>query len=209
MANCVAMEKMTENPSDETLMLQFAQGNAEAFEILLLKYQDEVFRFVYRFLKNKESAEEATQEAFINIIKAAPRYEPKAKFKTWMYRIVRNYCIDCLRRAKVRKTTSLDKPYGDQEGGATLLDRIVDPESDLETNIADQEIHAHLMGALDCLNPDQKEVFLMRENLGLAFHEIAEVLDVSTNTVKSRMRYALLSLKTILEKRLQPVRQLA
>ena len=195
--------------TDEALMLQFRNGNAQAFEKLLLKYQDEVLNYVYRFLGNREAAEEATQEAFINIIKAAPRYEPRAKFKTWMYRIVHNYCIDCLRRAKIRKTTSLETSLTSEPNGPTLFDTVSDKAENVEDQIANQEIHDRLMEALNQLNPDQREVFLLRENLGLAFHEIADLLNVSTNTVKSRMRYALSTLKQLLGKRLQPLRQLA
>lgn len=188
-------------------MREYQLGKAEAFAELLVRHQDSVFRYFYRFLKNREAAEEATQEAFFNIIRAAEKYEPRAKFTTWMFRIVHNYGVDCYRRNKLRQMTSLDEQRSGEEESVPMRDRVADTTVDLENETIDNEIHARLQEALEALNPDQREVFLMRENLGLQFDEIAKILNISTNTAKSRMRYALSGLKRMLTPKLQPIKQ--
>jgi RNA polymerase sigma-70 factor (ECF subfamily) len=199
---------MAPKDSDESLMIEFREGNAMAFQELCQRYQNGVFHYFLRFLGNRQAAEEATQEVFFNVIRAANRYEPKAKFSTWIYRIAHNYGVDCYRRNKIRKMASLDQPHS-ANSTSTLLDTIVDQNTNTEEETMDKEIHDTLTQALDALNPDQREVFLMRENMGLSFQEIAKVLGVSTNTAKSRMRYALASLKKMLQHKLQPLKQVA
>ena len=185
---------------DEPLMLLYKEGNANAFAELLQRHQQHVFGYFFRFLGNQQQAEEATQEAFFHVLRAAKNYEPKAKFTTWMYRIVHNYAIDCYRRNKLRRTTSLDQPAYGEDSNETVGDLVEAPEESQESSIIDQDLHDRLQAALQQLNPDQREVFLMREDQGMAFHEIADVLTVSINTVKSRMRYAIATLRKILEK---------
>jgi RNA polymerase sigma-70 factor (ECF subfamily) len=168
-----------------------------------------LWRFFHRFLGNAEAAEEATQEVFLKMIGAAKSYEPNAKFTTWMFRISHNYAIDCFRKGKLRKTVSLDQPISEESGPALFLDRIADQTAMVEEDLVNKELHDQLTQALEMLNPDQKAVFLMRENMNLAFHEIAEILNLSTNTVKSRMRYALAALRKILKPKFQPQKQVA
>lgn len=197
----------TSLPSDEELMLAFQRGHAAAFDTLLQRHEEAVLRYFVRFLGNRAQAEEAAQEVFLHVIRAAHRYEPRAKFSTWLYRIMRNYAIDCSRRLKHRRTQSLDQPIGPAEDDRRLGDVVsVDESEDIETETADREVREKLQKALETLNPDQREVFLMRENMGLAFHEIADVLHCSTNTVKSRMRYAISALRKQLIRDLRLIR---
>lgn len=198
--------KALEELRDEDLMLRYRAGEVDAFAALLHRHEDTVFRYFLRLLKNRQGAEEATQEVFFNIIRSANSYEPKAKFTTWMFRIVYNHGVDCYRRNRLRQMPSLDERRGvtDDNDGSTMLDRVSDDGPSAEEQTIDAELHARLDEALAAINPDQREVFLMRENLGLPFEEIARMLGISTNTAKSRMRYALIGLRKLLAPRLQP-----
>ncbi len=176
--------------SDENLMLAYQGGDRLAFETLLTRHKSGIYNFLYRFIGSKELAEEAFQEVFVRVIKSAENYSPQAKFTTWVYTIARNYCIDQSRKNRLRKVTSLDEK--DRENEMSLADKIPDEKANPADDIAANQMMGHLERILNEMNPDQKEVFLLRERQGLPFEDIAKVVGSSINTVKSRMRYALL-----------------
>lgn len=182
--------------TDEELMLSFQKGDTKAFEELVKRHRHGVYNFIFRFLGNKETAEEVFQEVFIKVHKASDRYSPNGKFTTWLYTIARNQCVDTFRRNKIREAMSLDAPFGEEE--ARLGDAI--PSEDIPPDVLSsaREIEGVLANALSKLNEDQREVFLLREKQGFKFEEIAEMTGVSVNTVKSRMRYALDGLRRAL-----------
>lgn len=188
---------MAPKRSDEDLMLAFQAGEVRAFEELIRRHQGGVFNFIYRFLGNREIAEEVFQESFIKVHQAADRYAPNGKFSTWLYTIVRNLCVDTFRRKKIRETMSLDARKDDDD--RSLADGIASDTIPADILSSAREIEHALELALAKLNEDQREVFLLREKEGLKFEEIAEVTGVSVNTVKSRMRYALEALKRALK----------
>lgn len=183
--------------TDEDLMVDFQGGDVRAFETLVLRHQKGVYNFIFRFLGNREVAEEVFQDAFIKVHQAAARYMPSGKFTTWLYTIVRNLCVDNFRRKKIREALSLDDRGPDDE--RCLGDSIASDETPPDVMSSALEIEGVLQMALQKLNEDQKEVFLLREKEGFKFEEIAEMTGVSVNTVKSRMRYALDSLRRALK----------
>ncbi len=178
-------------------MLAYQKGSSAAFETLFSRYQREIYNFIYRFLGNAQSAEEAFQEVFERIMRSAPSYTPQARFSTWLYTIARNYCIDTFRKKKLRKTVSLDESYGNAEEGSglSLGEKIQDVAPSPDQEVGGMELSEKLSTALKRINPDQREVFLLREKQGLPFDEISKIIGVSINTVKSRMRYALTALQ--------------
>ena len=184
--------------TDEELMLDFQKGDVKAFEEILKRHRHGVFNFILRFLGNRETAEEVFQEVFIKIHKAADRYLPNGKFSTWLYTITRNQCVDTFRRLKLRETMSLDGSGREEE--TKLVDTIASDTVAPDILSSAHEIQTVLELALEKLNADQREVFLLREKEGFKFEEIAEMTGVSVNTVKSRMRYALEGLKKTLKK---------
>lgn len=196
-------EGRIEDVADETLMSMYAQGTAEAFEVLLRRHERGVFNFILRSVNNRSRAEDLTQDVFFRVIKSAPKYKTSARFTTWLYTIARNICIDQSRRKANQLEVSIDKPIGrgaDEGKGRTLLDGVVSKQSASGgVEVVKQEFRDRLKAALDVLPEDQREVFLLREVSGLKFREIADVVGVPENTVKSRMRYALETLRGHLE----------
>lgn len=176
--------------SDENLMLAYQNGREDAFGILLSRHKKPLYGFLRRSLKNHEQAEEAFQEVFLKLVRHCADYKVTAKFTTWLYTLARNHCIDLARKARFRQYLSLDRGLEDEKTRATF-ERFLVSESSTDSESSVRELQEHLQAILEALNPDQREVFLLREFQGLAFDEIAKVTKVSTNTVKSRMRYAL------------------
>jgi RNA polymerase sigma-70 factor (ECF subfamily) len=187
--------------ADEALMLRYQGGDVRSFEILLTRHRKPVFNFILRYVRSRELAEDLLQETFLRVIKGAENYQRKAKFTTWLYTIARNLCVDQSRRAKHRKAQSLDAPLsrGDAENSGTLLDVVSGDELATDRKAVSTQLHATLHRAIDTLSDDQREVFLMREFLDMPFKQIADVVGVPENTVKSRMRYALEKLRLELD----------
>lgn len=186
------------NIADENLMALFQKGEKGAYEELYRRHKKSVYNYIVRYTGSEEESEELFQEVFIKIHRAAATYQPTAKFTTWLFTIVRNVCIDSHRRRRLRQTVSLDECAEDQT--RSLYDVIASEEPTPDSKSSDLEIGRILENALSQINADQREIFLMREKSGLKFEEIAEVLSISVNTAKSRMRYALEALKKYLGK---------
>ena len=191
---------MLRDEADEALMLLYQKGEVRAFEILLTRHRRPVFNFILRYVGSRDVAEDLLQETFLRVIKGADNYQRKAKFTTWLYTIARNLCVDRSRRQKHRKAQSLDQPIrNDGEGSGTLLDVVPDQQMSTDRKAVSQQLHETLHRAIAALSEEQREVFLMREFLDMPFKQIAEVVGVAENTVKSRMRYALEKLRLELD----------
>jgi RNA polymerase sigma-70 factor (ECF subfamily) len=184
-------EKRSNKQSDEELMQLYQRGEEYAFEVLYWRHQHGVYHFIRHFIGEGESyTEELLQDVFMKVVKSSTRYEPTAKFTTWLYQIVRNCCIDHLRKMKHRKTTSLSQPvHSDEEMVVESTIASVNPSPEKVAH--NRELAEVLKRAIDTLPEEQREVFLMREDLNLSFAEISELAGCPVNTAKSRMRYAL------------------
>ncbi len=186
--------------ADEVLMMHYQKGEVRAFEILLTRHRKPIFNFILRFVGSRELAEDLLQETFLRVIKGADNYRRKAKFTTWLYTIARNLCVDQSRRQKHRKAQSLDAPMSKSaDNSGTLLDVIAGEDMGSDRKAVSQQLHQTLHQAISTLSEEQREVFLMREFLDMPFKQIADVVGVAENTVKSRMRYALEKLRLELD----------
>ena len=185
--------------ADEDLMVRYQRGEVRAFEVLLGRHRKSVFNFILRYVGDKETAEDLLQETFMRVIKGAEAYKRQAKFTTWLYTIARNLCVDQTRRRKHRRHASLDAPMASEADSGTLLDVIPGNEMASDRKTVNKALYARLQGAIASLGEEQREVFLMREFLDMPFKQIAEVVGVPENTVKSRMRYALEKLRLDLD----------
>ena len=191
--------RMLDDAPDEDLMVQYQQGTVRAFELLLQRHRKPVFNFILRYVGDRETAEDLLQETFMRVIKGADAYKRQAKFTTWLYTIARNLCVDQTRRRKHRRHASLDAPMSASEESGTLLDVIPGSEMASDRKTVNKELHETMQRAIGGLSEEQREVFLMREFLDMPFKQIAEVVGVPENTVKSRMRYALEKLRLELD----------
>jgi RNA polymerase sigma-70 factor (ECF subfamily) len=192
MARDVRGNGVTGETTDELLMIRFQRGDRAAFAALVRRHQTALYNFSLRHLRVQAAAEDVVQDAFVRVVQNAADFKHEARFTTWLYTIARHLCIDQLRKREHRKHPSLDHGAAGEEGdGPTLGEKTADSRASVEREAAGSELKERIAKAVEELPDDQREVFLMREIANLPFKEIAEVIGVPENTVKSRMRYAL------------------
>lgn len=194
-ASTRAVEQGTE-PSDETLLAAYAAGDLRAFETLLVRYESRVYNVVLRMVKQPSTAEELTQDAFLKIIQRSSEFRGQSKFSTWLFTIARNLCIDHIRKMRHRRHRSLDAPV--HEEGGDMHERVAAQEPQVDRQAIRGQMQAAMEAAVAALPDDQREVFVLRQVQNMPFKDIAEMVGITENTAKSRMRYALERLKAAL-----------
>ena len=182
--------------TDEELLRRYHEGEVQAFGVLLERYRRPVYNFILRYLGDRNQAEDLLQEVFLRIVQGAGDFKGESKFTTWLYTIARNLCIDTARKMVFRRHASLDGTTPGEDGeGPSLMDRIPHGGAAVDREAIGKELQPQLALAVEALVHEQREVFVMREYLNLPFKEIASIVGVPENTVKSRMRYALEKLR--------------
>ncbi|HSC87329.1 MAG TPA: RNA polymerase sigma factor [Polyangiaceae bacterium] len=176
--------------TDEMLMIRYKRGDRAAFAELVRRYQTALFNFALRYVKRREAARDLTQEAFLRVVRRAGEFRHESRFSTWVYAILRNLCLDELRRYKHRDHASLDATRDD---GSAWIDKVPSTgvKDDAERGVEQERLRVGLSRAIDALPDEQREVFLLRQLGGIPFADIATITETPENTVKSRMRYAL------------------
>lgn len=179
--------------SDEELVKKYAQGDNEAFNVLLRRHQDRVYNYILRIIKNEEVANDIFQETFVKAIHTIRqgRYTESGKFPAWISRIAHNLIIDFYRQEKSENIYS-----GDLED-MDIFNRKDLCEETIEDIIIAEQIREDVKYLIDELPALQREVLIMRYYQGLSFKEIAELTNVSINTALGRMRYAILNMRRI------------
>jgi RNA polymerase sigma-70 factor (ECF subfamily) len=179
---------------EEALIKKAQKGDVTAFNRLVLHYQEAVYNVAYRIMGEPQSAEDATQEAFISAYNALNSFRG-GRFKSWLMRIATNACYDELRRRKRRPQTSLDNLMDENESFAYLRSAVDGPE------VAQQRLE--VMHAIeDCLRTlpdDQRITAVLCDVEGYDYQEIAGITGVSLGTVKSRMSRARARLRDCLQ----------
>ena len=191
--------------SDEELMISCSQGDPKAFAVLMRRYQARLTRYINRFVKNDDLAQDLTQETFLRAYRSRESYVPRARFAAWIYRIATNLCHDEFRRRRTSPTVSLNTSFtvqinekGDVEN-YELYEQLPDnsiPSPDME--IEKEEQRMRLRSAIESLSEKHRTVILMHVYRGMEYAEMAEQLGCSVGTIKSRMHYAIESLKQML-----------
>jgi len=159
-------------------------GETEAFELLVLEYQKNVYNVALRITGNAEDAADMAQEAFIKAFNSISSFKGDSRFSVWLYRIVSNVSVDFLRSKARRPSSSLS--IENEEGETVELeiaDESLSPEKLLETKLSSQAVRR----GLDSLPEDYRQILLLREIQGLSYDEIAQILDIEIGTVKSRI----------------------
>jgi len=185
--------------SDEALMERLAQGSHAAFEELLSRYEAPVLTFCYAFMRNREVAEDLAQETFVRVFRNSRRYQPVAKFTTWLYRIAANLCINELKKGKLRQTMSLDEPAGPDPEGSKIIDRVASEEGSPLSDVESQEVQQLIEKAIGHLPDDQRTTLIMVEYHHMPYQEIAEILGVTVSAIKMRVKRARETLREMLK----------
>ena len=179
---------------EPTLITSAQRGNIDAFNELVLAYQQQVYNLAYRILGDPASASDAAQETFISAFQNIGRFRG-GSFKSYLLRIVSNRCYDELRRHKRRPATSFED-FGDvdEDANPALINGGERPEEYAER----QEVARVIQAGIETLPPDQRITLALSDVEGLSYQEIAEMMDVSLGTVKSRLARARAKLRDYL-----------
>jgi len=184
-----------DDPTDEQLMHAYAGGDARAFEALYDRHALPVWRFVQRSVQNAALADDLVQDVWFSVVRHAPQYEARAKFRTWLFTLAHHRVVDHWRTHKSH--TSLD---AEGEDGSALAEMLA-AESGFgpERRLDSRELAQALLDALAALPDLQREAFLLQAEAGMSLAEIAQTTGVNTETAKSRLRYARARLRETLE----------
>ena len=181
-----------EKVDDQVLVRQVQRGDKLALDRLVDRYHGPLSQFLERMLGDPETAAEVTQEAFLRMIRALPRYQPKAKFSTWLYTIASNLARDELRRRHLRADRTVELEEADRT-----------PVAEPQLSVADQALarveRAEVRRALAELSPEHRTAVLLHYYNGFSYKEIAEISGCTIGTVGSRLHYAVKHLRRHLE----------
>jgi len=171
--------------SDIDLMLAVKGGDQEAFAELVTRHRNAVVNLAYRYLSNRADADDLAQEVFWKVYRARRRYEPSAKFTTWLFRIAANTCLNEVRNRKNRPTygaAALQGAGGDDDAAAHVADGArPSPDEALET----AELRAQVRAAIDDLPERQRLAILLNKFHGLGYEELASAMDMTVPGIKS------------------------
>ncbi|MEN9302186.1 MAG: hypothetical protein RL264_615 [Bacteroidota bacterium] len=185
--------------TDCSLIQSYINGNEKAFETLLLRHKDRIFRFVYLKVKDHAVANDIFQDVFVKIINTlkSGNYNEEGKFLPWAMRIAHNLVIDHFRReSKVRmlsESRSFDEEY-------SIFHRLASEEKNYLQQTSYEELESQMLTLIDYLPKAQREMVQMRIFQDMSFKEIAESENISINTALGRMRYALINIRKMIEK---------
>ena len=185
------------NLTDEMLVRLYAEGNNNAFDVLLERYEEKIFSYIFFVVRNQDVADDIFQETFMKAVVTIQqgRYVENGKFQAWLTRIAHNLVIDYFRQLRNENSVS------DDDVDYELFNDIKLAESTVEAKMVYEQVLEDVKLLVEHLPQNQKEVVFMRYYQGLSFKEIAEVTGVSINTALGRMRYALLNLRRMAVKK--------
>ena len=176
---------------DSRLARKAQRGDRQAFEVLLSRYERPIFSLIYRMVRNREQAEDLSQETFVKALNAIESYRPEYKFSSWIFKIANNVSIDHLRRREL-DTLSLDgsphalTPEAIQASALQLGDRQETALEELEA----KELGGEIEEAIATLRPEYRACILLRHVEGRPYEEIATMLDLPLGTVKTYIHRA-------------------
>lgn len=178
-------------------LVKLAQcGDSTAFAKLIENHERLVYNVVYRMLTNHEDAKDISQEVFLKAYKYLDKFDGKASFSTWLYRIAVNTSIDEIRKRKGHETISLDKEKASDDG--ILKKEYADSSAGVEEQVMAKESISNIKKAMENLSSEHRVIITLRDFQGLSYTEISEITQTSLGTVKSRLARARKTLKDLI-----------
>lgn len=183
--------------SDQELISGYLLGNHSSLEVLINRHKQKVFSYIQLVVHDKHLADDIFQDTFIKVINTmrTGAYKEEGKFIQWVMRIAHNLIIDHYRKASRLPVLENSQDDGD------VFDNLRITEDSIEDQMIVDQIHDDVRKLIEFLPEEQREVLMMRHYADMSFKEIAEQTDVSINTALGRMRYALINLRKLIEKK--------
>lgn len=182
---------------EKELIKEAKLGNMGAFESLIIRYESKVYNIAYKMFNNEEDAKDVSQEIFIKLYRNLIKFNEQSKFSTWLYRVAVNTCLDEIRKRKKDKENLTSNVYETEDGE---IEREIPstynmPEAELIKNDRIEKLRY----ALTLIKEDHRSVIVLKDLEGYSYNEIADTLNITIGTVKSRISRARESLKETLE----------
>ncbi len=190
--------------TDQQVVLSARQGAEAAYRELIRRYQRPVFSLIYRMVRDRELAEDLTQETFVKVLNAIDRYRPEYKFSSWIFKIANNAAIDQLRRKELDTLSLEGRPDATTQDRleATAIQVGDSGESPLE-EVEARELGSAIERAIAQLRPEYRACIILRHVEGRPYDEIAKILDLPLGTVKTYIHRA----RAELQEALAPLRE--
>lgn len=181
----------TNGPTDEQLLIDYRNGQRERFELLVRRFGQELFHFLYRLLGSAATAEDIVQETFLQVHLSADRFDASKKLRPWLFTIASNKARDCMRSKKRRPEIPLDAAAnGFDDSGPSFSDLMIGRSTTPSLAMEREERSYRIRTMVEQLPSHLKEVLILGYYHGFAYKEMAEILDVPLGTIKSRVHSA-------------------
>ena len=196
----IDLEISMDDPDDDFRLVALAQkGDLKSYDALVTRHRGRIFAMIRNMIHQEADAWDLSQEVFIKAWNALPRFEAKARFSTWLYRIAHNVVYDWTRKRKIVSAGELNDEIFEREridsGSFTTPSGGESPDDSMSLG----ELRIKIQIALDKLSPEHREVVLLKDVQGLSYKEIAETMESTLGTVMSRLYYARQKLQTLLK----------
>jgi RNA polymerase sigma-70 factor, ECF subfamily len=176
--------------SDEALLRRYTQGDLKSFQMLVSRYQRELFHFLARFLGDRAAADDMFQEAFLQVHESAKTFDTERRFRPWLFTIAANKARDYLRSKMRHPTAPLDAPINGDADQHSYIDLIESAGDVPEEPLAREELRQLVKRTIDDMPPHLKEVLLLGHFHEFSYKQISEMLHIPLGTVKSRLHAA-------------------
>jgi RNA polymerase sigma-70 factor, ECF subfamily len=188
------------DPDEDFRLVALAQqGDMSAYDALVTRHRGKIYAMIRNMIHQEAEAWDLSQEVFIKAWHALPRFEARARFSTWLYRIAHNAVYDWARKRKIESSGEWNDEIFDRERIDSASSTTPSGGESPDETMAHGELRVKIQIALNKLSPEQREVVLLKDVQGLSYKEIAEVMSCTLGTVMSRLFYARQKLQTLLK----------
>ncbi len=175
--------------NEREIIREWKRGNKRAYEALVRRYMSDAYLVAYGYVGNREDARDLSQEAFVKVYQARARFDEERPFYPWLYRVLRNHCLNYLRRGRVE--VSLDDENTHRE--------IASPQPTVLEDLESDERRRLVRTAVEKLSDDHREIIVLKNFKDCSYKEISEILEIPMGTVMSRLFYARQALRALVE----------
>jgi len=175
--------------NEREIIREWKRGNTRAYEALVRRYMTDAYLVAYGYVGNSEDARDLSQEAFVKVHQARARFDEERPFYPWLYRVLRNHCLNFLRRGRVE--VSIDDENSHRE--------IASPRPTALEDLESEERRRIVRAAIEKLSDDHREIIVLKNFKDCSYKEISEILEIPIGTVMSRLFYARQALRVLVE----------
>jgi len=187
------------SPSDDEVIGAIRAGDRNAFRILVERYQARAYRLALRILRDEDAARGAVQDAFVKAYNNLAKFEQRSAFFTWLYRLVKNQCLDMLRRDRSGRAVDWEEGgIAEAEASDAATPEVDGVDFEPATEMQRKQLREHIDAAIAKLPEGARETLILREVEGLSYQEIADAQGIPKGTVMSRLFYARKQMRKLL-----------